>query len=131
MKQEWLWLWMQQLFGMGTHRAHEALARYGTPQGLLGLSPQAVEADAFLTPKDKRAVRAPDFGEARRVLEDAEAFGAVCITPESACYPACLHEIHAPPYLLYAVGDLSLLGDRYRVTMVGARKPDEYGLTAA
>ncbi len=47
-------------------------------------------------------------------------------------YPACLKQIHDPPYFLFAAGDRSVL-TRYRqsVAIVGARKASQYALKQA
>jgi DNA processing protein len=47
-------------------------------------------------------------------------------------YPACLKQIHDPPFFLFAAGDRSVL-TRYaeRVAIVGARKASQYALKQA
>jgi DNA processing protein len=125
------WLWMQNTFGTGSRRAHEAYERFGAPDSLLALPAAQIEQDGFLTQQEKRAVLSPDLAAAGRAVEEAEYFGAQILTPDSAQYPEGLRNIHAMPLILYAVGDLSLLRDRYLISMVGTRLPDEYGLRAA
>lgn len=125
------WLWMQQLFGVGTTRAHEILIRYGSAQELLSLSKSRVASDHFLTDAEKSALLSPSFIEAERILSATEAFGAAVLTPDSPEYPEGFRHIHSMPLILYALGDLSLLRNHYLVSMVGTRAPDEYGIATA
>ncbi len=125
------WLWMQQLFGIGSRKAHEAYARYGDPQEILSTPLSRIENDAFFSDEEKARIKSPNLKECERIIADAESFGAKIITPDSSDYPESLFNIYSMPLLLYAVGDTSLLKDHYLISMVGTRNPDEYGLAAA
>ncbi len=52
-----------------------------------------------------------------------------CITIADPEYPAALRELRYPPWVLFYVGDLSLL-TKPAVTIVGSRNLTEYGLRA-
>jgi len=125
------WLWMQQLFGTGSRKAHEAYRRFGTPQEILSTPLSRVENDSFFSDEEKARIKSPNFKECERTIAAAENFGAKLLTPESPDYPESLYNIYSMPLLLYTVGDTSLLKDHYLISMVGTRNPDEYGLAAA
>ena len=125
------WLWMQQLFGIGTRRAHEAYEHFGSPEELLSTPLSRIETDRFLTAEEKEAVKCPDFSNAEEIIAKTLDFGAGVITPDSAEYPESLRNIHSIPLVLYGMGDFSLLRDHYLISMVGTRNPDEYGAAAA
>lgn len=125
------WIWAQQLFGAGTHRAHQIMESYGSPAELLDLPLSRLENDSFFTDEEKREIASPDFGAAERILRESELFGAVVLTPDSAEYPEALRNIHSMPMALYTVGDTSLFNGHYLISMVGTRNPDEYGIAAA
>ncbi|HEX8905411.1 MAG TPA: DNA-processing protein DprA, partial [Longimicrobiaceae bacterium] len=65
--------------------------------------------------------------EAMRTLREA---GAVAITPADAAYPDAFRTLPDPPYLLFAIGSLELLGTP-AVGVVGTRSPTDYGRRAA
>jgi DNA processing protein len=56
--------------------------------------------------------------------------GAAFLTIHDAAYPKILKEIFDPPLLLYARGDLGLLGE-LAVGIVGTRRPTAYGKAMA
>lgn len=122
---------MQQIFGIGTTRAHEVLTRYGSAAELLSLSKSRIISDQFLTDTEKSALMSPSFSEAERILLATEVFGAAVLTPDSPEYPEGFHHIHSMPLVLYALGDTDLLREHYLISMVGTRTPDEYGIAAA
>jgi len=64
--------------------------------------------------------------ELRRIAE----FGARVITQGDPEYPALLKEIHDPPIVLYAWGEL-MMRDHQAVGVVGSRKTSTYGLECA
>ena len=125
------WLWMQQLFGIGSRKAHDAYHRYGSPQEILSTPLSRIESDSFFSDEEKARIKSPDFKECERIISESENFGAKILTPDSPDYPESLYNIHSMPLILYAVGDTSLLKGHYLISMVGTRNPDEYGLAAA
>ena len=62
--------------------------------------------------------------------EELEKEGISVISLEDPAYPNLLKEIHNPPYILYAKGDLSLLNSTM-IAVVGSRKSTEYGSRVA
>ena len=52
--------------------------------------------------------------------------GIHCLTIESPNYPSSLLNLKNPPYVLYYVGDLSLLKQK-SIAIVGTRSPSSYG----
>lgn len=46
-------------------------------------------------------------------------------------YPELLKEVPDRPPLLYLRGDISLLADKYKVSIVGSRRPSSYGVSQA
>ncbi|HVG46112.1 MAG TPA: DNA-processing protein DprA, partial [Longimicrobium sp.] len=67
---------------------------------------------------------------ARTALQVLQKAGAVSITPADAAYPDAFRTLPDPPYLLFAAGDLALLGTP-GVGVVGTRSPTDYGVRAA
>lgn len=65
-------------------------------------------------------------GELKRIA----AFGAKVLTAESPVYPRLLREIHNPPIVLYAWGEVTDR-DRHAISIVGSRQTSQYGLECA
>jgi len=67
---------------------------------------------------------------ARTAMRIMAGVGAVALTPDDSDYPECFHSLPDAPYLLFACGDLSLLGSP-SVAVVGTRTPTSYGRNTA
>jgi len=67
---------------------------------------------------------------ARAAFATLRRAGAVSLTPADAAYPDAFRTLPDPPYLLFAAGNLELLGTP-GVGVVGTRSPTDYGLRAA
>jgi DNA processing protein len=125
------WIWFQELFGVGTARAHEVLLHCGHPSQLFSQSREELTAEGFLEDEELGAVLRKDLEPAVRCRDRAAAFGALILTPDSPDYPQALQGIFSKPLVLYALGDVSVFSGRYVITMVGTRHANAYGLRAA
>ncbi len=68
-----------------------------------------------------------DFDQMHNFLVNLEKMNIQVITYLSDIYPAQLREIHNPPLVLYAKGDLSLLSHDAMLAVVGTRRATAYG----
>lgn len=59
-------------------------------------------------------------------IKNLNAKGIICITKESENYPESLKFIDKPPYILFCLGDVSLLNSD-GIAVVGTRTPTQYG----
>jgi DNA processing protein len=105
--------------------------RYASPADLLAQSAAQIDKDPFLNDKEREAIKNPDIDLANEMLRRAWDMGASVLTPQERQYPELLRNIPAMPLVLYVLGDAGLLNNRYVIAMVGTRRPDEYGLSAA
>lgn len=58
---------------------------------------------------------------------EMKSFGINVLTMDDKFYPKNLKNIFDPPYILYCMGDMSLL-NRFCISIVGSRKPSPYGI---
>jgi DNA processing protein len=120
--------------GVGPARIAALLDRFGSVEGVLGASAAQIAALRGFGPElASRVVAAatPAAGAAaRRALEALEASGAVAVTGADPAYPKAFRVLPDPPVVLFAAGDLSLLGTP-GMGVVGTRAPTEYGRRAA
>src|SRR6185369_13025077 len=63
-------------------------------------------------------------------LQRIRDFGANVITQQSPLYPRALREIHAPPIVLYILGEL-MDRDHHAIGVIGARRTTHYGTESA
>jgi len=124
------YLALTQVPGIGAARLRLLLAAFETPQAALTAPHRAIAALAGFSKAAATAIRAQSPAAGARILADVERFGARVLLPGDAAFPALLREIPEAPVVLYAWGDVALLG-RPAAAMVGSRDHTEYGATAA
>ncbi|HEX9936847.1 MAG TPA: DNA-processing protein DprA, partial [Longimicrobium sp.] len=120
--------------GIGPARLSALLARFGTPERVLGAGADELGAVPGFGRELVKRLRAAATDEgrerARVAMETLDRAGAVAITPGDAAYPEAFRTLPDPPYLLFAIGNLELLASP-GLGMVGTRAPTEYGRRAA
>jgi DNA processing protein len=120
--------------GIGPQRLSALLRAFGSAERVLstpreelvklpGLGGVLLERLAAAAAPEGRA-------RARKAVEALVRAEAVAITPDDLAYPEAFRQISEPPFLLFAAGDLSLLGQP-GVGVVGTRSPTDYGRQAA
>jgi DNA processing protein len=100
--------------GVGPRRWIERVERFGSAERAF---------DATLTTGERDRAR----GLAERALADAVRVGARVLLLGDESYPAALRDLHDPPPVLFAIGDLSLVR-RTVVAVVGTRSATPYGV---
>ncbi|MFL5522245.1 MAG: DNA-processing protein DprA [Gemmatimonadales bacterium] len=115
--------------GLGAARFVLLQQACDSPLGALSAPFAFLRAIPGITKAAATAVRAADADVGERMLADAERMGAVTLLPHDPAFPAQLREIPDPPPVLFAQGDVSLLG-RPSIAVVGSRDHTPYGATA-
>jgi DNA processing protein len=121
------WIRLALTPGVGPTTAHRLLAAFGSVEAIF-------EADEFalagVQGLDRGAIAGlldPGIESlARRDLERCAELEIVSIPFDDPAYPVALRDLHHPPILLYAKGSLAPV-DRLAISIVGARKPSDYG----
>ncbi len=121
---------LAQLPGIGAARLRTLVAAFESAQGALRAPHGAIAALPGFSLAAATAVRATSSDTGRRILEALDRLGAAVLLPGGAAFPALLREIRDPPALLYAWGDVALLGRR-AAALVGSRNHSAYGAEAA
>ena len=127
------WLRLLDTPGVGREAARALLARFGSPEAVIGAS---TSARAAVVPQATAAAltTVPDTFEARLAAgwqwlqQGAEPRDAIAIG--DARYPKALLESPDPPLLLYARGRIELLHAAV-IAIVGSRNPTPQGLENA
>lgn len=115
--------------GIGSQRLRLLLGAFGSAEAVLGAPHARLAAVHGITRAAASAIRAASLADGERVLERLGALGARALLPADRDYPAQLVDIHDPPAVLYAWGDVSLLA-RPAVAIVGSRNHTAYGADA-
>ena len=129
-EEELHWLALRLLPGLGNRMALRLLNAIGSAPGIFRASASELESLGVSSNVVRSLVTGTVFEHAAREAEQARQLGASFLTIRDAAYPALLKEIFDPPLLLYARGDLALLGAP-AVGIVGTRRPTAYGRAMA
>lgn len=120
--------------GIGPSRLAALLARFGSAERVLAAPVgEVARLPGFgraLASRVSAAAGAEAGARARDTLRALRDLGARAVTPDDAGYPARLLELADPPFVLYLLGDPSLL-EGAAMGVVGTRAPTPYGRAAA
>ncbi len=112
--------------GIGSVRLAALLERFGSADRVIRSSVRELTQVEGIHFPIAQAIASMDRDAGRRALASAEAIGAELLVPEDDRYPAMLRPIPDFPLLLFAKGNLDLLG-RPAVAIVGSRDHSRYG----
>lgn len=120
--------------GVGPRTRANLLAKFGTPAAVLAASRQELATVEGVGPKLSSkiiaAAESAGIAEAHRELNLAQKHNIEVLTVTSPNYPRLLQEIHDPPGVLYAHGDL-IEQDALAIAIVGSRHATRYGAEQA
>ena len=130
MDEEFHWVALALIPGVGARTFHRLLQRFGSPGQVFTASRRTLEEIPGLKRTSIEAIKSRAVVEdsARRELGRIRELNLRLLrwgTPE---YPPLLSNIPDPPALLYVKGHLAD-GDQRAVAVVGSRHPSGYGLT--
>ena len=129
-EEELHWLALRLVPGLGNRLAARLLHAIGSPTGIFRASVTELESLGVPSHVVRALSTGTVFEEAAREAEQSRQLGASFLTIHDSAYPKILKEIFDPPLLLYARGDLRLLGE-LAVAIVGTRRPTAYGKAMA
>jgi len=117
--------------GIGSHRLRLLLGAFESAEAVLKASHAQLAALHGISAAAATAIRAASAQDGERVLAQLGVLGAGAraLLPADPDYPTQLVDIHDPPTVLYAWGDVSLLA-RPAVAIVGSRNHTAYGAEA-
>ncbi|MBR4201325.1 MAG: DNA-processing protein DprA [Oscillospiraceae bacterium] len=118
------WVWLSLVFGAGSTALLRYLQRADSPQDVY----EAMQAGMLrdLPPNLQKAMTEHSLSEAESIVYYCRKNNVALLTIDSEAYPQMLRNIAAPPVLLTAKGNLSLLHNPLSVAMVGTRRPSPY-----
>ncbi|WP_073612716.1 DNA-processing protein DprA [Desulfopila aestuarii] len=126
------WLCLSLIPGLGPAGAARLLDRFGSPAKVLGAGAKELAAtDGIRSSQLTGFARLPELRElAARQIAGMQKLGGEIVSLVDPRYPDRLREIPDPPLVLYALGDVALMGS-HCVAMVGSRSATTYGRRAA
>ncbi|HUS06738.1 MAG TPA: DNA-processing protein DprA [Bryobacteraceae bacterium] len=128
-EEELHWIALKMIAGLGTRKAGQLIQQFRTPQQVFRASYQDLQAAGIPGSIAQSIASGCSFEDAAEQQQKLAECGAVAIPITDARYPPRLREIFDPPILLFARGNVDLLGS-VMLAIVGTRRPTPYGLAA-
>ncbi len=137
MENKLYWLWLQKCVGVG-YKVKPLIEYFGSVKAIYEASMGEREQSA-LFPKPKKAsinaklknmqnIQLDCFDE---ILATCQKYHIHILTPDDKDYPQAILDIEDYPCVLFARGDVGCLNDRNKITVIGTRKPSDYGKESA
>lgn len=116
---------------MGPVRLRNLLQVFGSPENILAARGSALRAvEGIGAEVVEQILKWEETVDLSAELGRIREFGASVITAESPIYSRQLREIHAPPIVLYAWGEI-LERDYHAIGIIGSRRTTHYGTESA
>lgn len=118
------------VFGTGSRRIWEAVNLFGSPENAY-FSLLSEGECLNLTDIEIKNIRNTDQKNASDHIENCRKMGIEIVGYDDPLYPDQLRHIYNPPTVLYYKGNIHCLSGTRTVSVVGTRRPSDYGLDAA
>ena len=118
--------------GLSYKKMQQCLHILGEPKNLFDEKYHKKLAGIVESRDLERVVKLQSEKIEKYVLSDLEKYSIFAITIVSPLYPTNLKNISDPPFVLYTIGDIGVLSNKYRrLGIVGTRTPSNYGREVA
>ncbi len=124
------WIWLQSKLGFGSKYLLPLIEHFSEAKRIY----EADEAELItlpISPAIRKKLLEKELSASKRNLQECQQNGISVIAYSSADFPNSLKQISTPPAVLYAKGDISLLGEETSICIVGPRRVSVYGKKAA
>ena len=129
-EEELYWLALRLVPGLGTRRSGQLLERFQSPQSIFRADTRELEASGLPGSLARTIASGCTFEDAATQQELMRKSGTQLLTFNDERYPDRLRSIFDPPSILFARGNIDLLGS-VCIGVVGTRHPTTYGVAAA
>jgi len=122
-------IWLTHMYGTNVQYIDKLMDMFGSAEGIYKAVGNSLK-DSNILPKMALAkiVGLKKTLDPNELLNDMQCKGIWYIPKSSSKYPEALRTIDSPPYGLYVLGEMPSF-DKLWVSVVGTRKPTDYGKT--
>ncbi len=125
------WVWLQQALKHGNNRIENIRNSYSDIKEFYSAGEMGWRLCGCFTNPQIYSMSNFTLEEAEIILKKSYKLGYDVISIEDERYPKLLLNIHNPPCVIYASGDISCLSERLSISIVGTRKATKNGLKTA
>ena len=125
------WIWMSCGLGAGASCLDLVSYYEWNPQEIYGSSFNEIFSLDVLTKRQVQKLKKFSIEDAQKILDTVKSNGWKIVTPSSEYYPHNLITLQDLPLVLFVEGDETVLTNEMSVSVVGARKASDYGISVA
>ncbi|MFI3140950.1 MAG: DNA-processing protein DprA [Clostridia bacterium] len=137
MENKLYWLWLQKCVGIG-YKVKPLIEYFGSVKAIYDASIGEREQSGLFRVTKKATVNAAlknmeniQLDCFDNTIETCKKYNIHILTPDDEDYPKSILDIEDYPCVLFARGDVSCLNDKNKITVIGTRKPSDYGKESA
>ena len=103
------WVWLQQALGYGSKYLNVVLEAFGNAESVYKADENAITKLGIGNNRVIERLKKKSLDKAKNIISDCEKNGIEVIDYSSKAFPQYLRESPAPPAVLYAKGNISLI----------------------
>lgn len=125
------WVWLQNVLGYGCATANAVLEMNLSPRQIYEMRKDELLQLGIFKAQQIAKIKSVTLDNANKTLEECQKRKYAIITPENPAYPNRFRNIHAPPLVLYVIGNFENLDSIPTIAIVGTRNMSDYGKKVA
>lgn len=124
-------IWLQQVLGYASCKVSQIINKFGSIQNFYKASYFEKLDSKILDKKHLEKTKNTTLTLAEETLKKCQKLNIDVISIEDLAYPKSLKEIYNPPAVLYTKGKTLNVENNISISLVGSRKPSDYGTEVA
>ncbi len=124
------WIWLSLAMHGASIKTDELINKFSNPKNVFENRESIFKGKYPVLESDHKRMMNKELDSAYYIMENAKEQNVKILTPDSPDFPECFREIYGVPLALFVKGDIELLSDPLKATVVGSRRPTEYSVAA-
>jgi len=126
-----MWLWLSCLTHLSSSKIYELYKMFDSIENIYNLSEHSMRMTGFLTNNDINKLTDKSADGLEEIYEKLNRDNIKVVTIDSPEYPESLTNLSDPPCVLYIKGRFIDLNRYASISVVGSRRPTQYGAYSA
>ena len=126
-----MWLWLSCLTHLSSSKIYELYKMFDSIENIYNLSEHSMRMTGFLTNNDINKLTDKSTDGLEEIYEKLNRDNIKVVTIDSPEYPESLTNLSDPPCVLYIKGRFIDLNRYASISVVGSRRPTQYGAYSA
>lgn len=121
------WIWLQQVLGFSSIKLPYILEHFKDAKTFYEASESDKIRFGFLNENEAKRLHISYDNQISEIIDECSKTNINIITPDSPLYPKRVLNIDNPPAVIYCKGEMPEIDEKVVISIVGPRKPTEFG----